>query len=220
MAFEFLRVKAGGIDFSKGIISTHPELATSLDKNEHDQKEIIGRYFDAFYNSNYRDITSHLKRTTEAWASDEPKFNQQLEILFKNPPIPEGKYIGYLSIINCNPRFLEDKTFQVFYTHPSGSNFVTAHEVLHFFFYDYADRNYPEMFGKLDKDLGIYWDMAELFNNVVMADPNFISGSYSKHVKPYPNHFQHFDEVKAIWEKSHDIDKWLTETHEYLTTRP
>lgn len=218
MAFEFLDTKAGGIDFSGGIISVHPELKVILGKDENEQKQIISDYFDKFYETNDEDLRAHLLQMGQDWDNDESKFIHQIENIFKNPPVPEGKYIGYLSIINCNPRFLEDKTFQVFYKHPSGSNFVTAHEVLHFFFYDYAERRYPEIFKKLDQNFGVYWDLAELFNNIVMSDQNLISKEYSKHTKSYPDHVKYFDMVRTFWEKNPGLDAWLIEAYNYLTT--
>lgn len=217
MAFEFLDTKAGGIDFSGGIISVHPELKVILGKDENEQKQIISDYFDKFYETNDEDLEVHLLQMSKDWEKDESKFIRQLEAVFKNSPVPEGKYIGYLSIINCNPRFLEDKTFQVFYKHRSGSNFITAHEVLHFFFYDYTERKYPEIFKKLDQNSGVYWDLAELFNDVVMSDPNFISKEYSGHAKPYPDHVKYFDRAKDLWEKNPDLDAWLIEAYNYLT---
>lgn len=218
MAFEFLGTHAGGIDFSGGIISVHPELKNILDKDENKQKQTINDYFDKFYEVNDADLNARLLKMSEDWKKDEDDFTKQLGKIFKNPSVPDGKYIGYLSIINCNPRFLEDRTFQVFYKHPSGSNFVTAHEVLHFFFYDYAERKYPEIFKNLDQNSGIYWDLAELFNDVVMADPNFISKSYSEHAKPYPDHVKYFDKAKYLWEKNRDLDAWLIEAHNYLSS--
>lgn len=218
MAFEFLEMHAGGIDFSGGIISVHPELKNILDKDKNKQKQVINDYFDKFYKINNADLNTHLLKMDEDWKKDEDAFAEQLNKIFKNPQVPEGKYIGYLSIINCNPRFLEDKTFQVFYKHPSGSNFVIVHEVLHFFFYDYAERKYPEIFKNLNQNSGIYWDLAELFNNVVMVNPNFISKSYSEHVKPYPDLIKYFEKANALWKRDYDLDIWLIEAYKYLTS--
>lgn len=218
MAFEFLNMKAGGMDFSDRIISVHPELKIIVDKDENEQKQLISDYFDKFYETNDKDLKAHLLQMGNDWEKDESKFILQLKSIFKNTPVPEGKYIGYLSIINCNPRFLEDKTFQVFYKHRSGSNFITVHEVLHFFFYDYAERAYPEIFKKLDQNSGAYWDLAELFNDVVMSDLNFISKEYSEHAKPYPDHVKHFDRVKDLWGNNPDLDAWLIEAYNYLAS--
>jgi len=218
MAFEFLGVQAGGINFSGGIISVHPELKNILETSENEQRGMISGYFDKFYEINSEELNTRLAEMKRDWQRDEGKFIEQLQKIFKNPSVPEGRYVGYLSIINCNPRFLEDKTFQVFYKHPSGSNFVTAHEVLHFFFYDYAERKYPEIFKNLDQNSGIFWDLAELFNDVVMVDPNFISKSYSEHAKPYPDHIKYFDKVRDLWGKNCDLDEWLIEAHEYLNS--
>jgi kanamycin kinase len=218
MALEFLGVKAGGIDFTQGIIAVHPQLKSLLGKDENAQKQIIEEYVEEFYKSNQTLLNSCVVEMQQNWNKDETKFIEQLDTLFKNPEAPKGEYEGYLSILDCNPRFLDTKTFQVFYEHPSGSNYITAHEVLHFFFYDYAEKKYPEIFKKLStENSGIFWDMAELFNVVVMSEPSFISEDYAKHTKPYPAHAKYLDAVKKMWKKNHDIDSWLIEAYRYLS---
>ena len=216
MAFEFLNIKAGGIDFSRGIISVHSELKIILKESKVKQKKIINKYFNKFYKNNKKYLDNRLKEMEKDWEKVEKKFIRQLEIIFKNPKVPKGKYIGYLSIINCNPRFLDDKTFQIFYKYPSGSNYVITHEILHFFFYDYAVKKYPKIFSKLDMNSGIFWDMAELFNAVIMSEPNFIIKDYSEKNKPYPSHIKYFNKAKEIWRKNKDIDNWLIEFYNYF----
>ncbi|MGC9602439.1 MAG: phosphotransferase [Minisyncoccia bacterium] len=217
MALEFLGVKAGGIDFTQGIITVHPQLKSLLGKDAGTQKQIIDEYIDEFYKTHEELLNAYVVEMQKNWNKDETKFIEQLDIIFKNPEVPKGEYTGYLSILDCNPRFLDTKTFQVFYKHPSGSNYITAHEVLHFFFYDYAEKKYPQIFKKLDTNSGIFWDLAELFNVVVMSEPSFISEQYANHAKPYPAHAKYFDAAKNIWEKNRDIDSWLIEAYQFLS---
>jgi hypothetical protein len=216
MALEFLGVKAGGIDFTQGIIAVHPQLKSLLGKDEDTQKQIINDYVDEFYKNNQTLLNSCVVEMQQNWGKDEKKFIEQLDTIFKNPEVPKGEYAGYLSILDCNPRFLDTKTFQVFYEHPSGSNYITAHEVLHFFFYDYAEKKHPQIFKELDTNSGIFWDLAELFNVVVMSELSFISEAYTARAKPYPAHAKYLDAVKKIWEKNRDIDAWLIEACQYL----
>jgi hypothetical protein len=220
MIFVFAGTKGqrlGGIDFSNGVFVLHKDLSVIEGKNEDEQKKIISEYVDNFYETNAGELNDVILKMNNDWQKDESEFIKQVKSIFKDPEVPEGKYIGYLSIINCNPRFLNNKTFQVYYKHNAGSNYVTAHEVLHFFFYDYASNKHPEIFANLDTNSGIYWDLAELFDVVVMPSPGFISKEYQDNTRPYPAHQKYVEVVKEIWDKNPDIDNWILESYEYLS---
>ncbi len=219
MTRAFLQVKASGVDFGQGIISLHPALAETRNVSEEGLKQIVNQYIDTFYEQNDQILQACVSQMHTDWQQDEKQFIEQLDKLFHHLQVPEGKYIGYLSICNCNPRFLENKTFQVFYKHPSGSNYITAHEVLHFFFYDYVGKKYPNLFETLDPNSGIYWDLAELFNAVIMSSPDFISKAYSQNTKPYPNHVQYFSTLKAFWDEDPNIDSWVPKSYEYILAK-
>ena len=102
-------------------------------------------------------------------------------------PWPEGKYISYLSIFNCNPRFIETKEFQVSYKHPETTNYVCVHEMLLFIFYDYLKKNFSKEYKKLDSKY--IWKLSEIFNDVVLRLPEFVSitGQKTLHFTQKPN---------------------------------
>lgn len=219
MVFNFgtRSISAGGIDFAEGIFYVHPDLRKIIGKENEEQKQIINDYIDDFYRTHKKELDDSLVEMGKDWQMDEEKFNEQVKTIFKDPEIAVGKYVGYLSVINCNPRFLHNKTFQVYYKHSAGSKYVTSHEVLHFFFYDYTSKKHSEIFANLDTNSGIYWDLAELFDVVVMSSPNFISKEYQENTRPYPAHQKYLDVVKDIWNKNPDIDNWVVESYEYLS---
>ena len=221
MAFNFGTRSAskGGIDFTESVFQPHPDLRQIVGKENEEQKQIISDYIDDFYKTHEEELRALVADMNDNWHKDEENFNEQVKTIFKNPEIPEGKYIGYLSVINCNPRFLHDKTFQVFYKHRAGSNYVTAHETLHFFFYDYTAKKHPELFANLNPNSGVYWDMAELFDVVVMSHPDFISEEYAKNTRPYPSHAKYCDTLKEIWNKDLDIDNWIVKSYKYLSSQ-
>lgn len=218
MAFIFINRtnKVGGVDFSKSVTSVHPELEAVKDLNEDDKKKVIGEYFDKFYDNNSKDLENHILNFQTNWKEIEVDFTKQLNKIFKNPIKPEGKWIGYLSIINCNPRFLDNKTFQIFYKHRSGSNSVAIHEILHFFFYDYAIKNFNNIFGELDENKGIFWMLAELFNDVIQTLPEFVEIQGNTETFGYPDHIKHQDFLKKLWANKQDIDIWIPKAYEYL----
>ncbi len=199
MALVFLDNEAGGVDFSQGVTGPHPEIKNIKEKSEVERKEIINDYFDRYYKKHEKELLDCIEQFREDWEPVENKFIEQINKIFKNPETPEGKYIGYLSIINCNPRFLDSKTFQIFYKHRAGSNYIAAHEVLHFFFYDYANRNHSDVFAKLNPDDGIYWDLAELFNGVILDLPEFIAMHGQVETKVYPAHEKHIILMKCSY---------------------
>lgn len=200
------------MDFNKqGILSVHPKLSILDEQTEEDKYKTINEYFDEFYTTHRAELEQKLLEIESDWKRDEEIFKKQINTIFKNPAKPDGKYTGYLSVINCNPRFLENKTFQIFYKHKSGANFVIAHEVLHFFFYDYTENRFPEIFKSLNKDEGVYWDLSEIFNATIMGEKDFINESYSKNNVYYPEHEKYLSISKEIWNKNRDVDEWVLE---------
>jgi hypothetical protein len=212
----------GGIDFAESIFRDHPYLMILKENNKSDEEnwKVICDYVDDFYERNIEDLNTSLEAIQKEWRKDESDFFDYISCIFKDPEVSEGEYAGYLSIINCNPRFLHNKTFQVFYKHKSGTNYVIAHEVLHFFFYDYANKRHSKMFAGLDENTGIYWDLAELFDVVAMSASDFMSNRYFENIHPYPEHAKYLDVVRSIWDKGHDIDRWIVESYEYINSQP
>ena len=161
-------------------------------------------------------LNKKIREFQTDWDKVEKKYFQAVAKIFKNHPWPKGKYIGYLSIINCNPRFIKDKTFQVFYFHPEGVVSVTAHELLHFIFYDYCLKKHSKIFKKLNTDDGIFWNLAEIFNAVVLSQPEFVKIHKIKNQKNYPAHKKYILILKRVWTKERNINKWILKSFEYL----
>lgn len=88
---------------------------------------------DKFYSENKGELERFSVQAKKDWGGVSPAFFDEVAKLFKQHPWPKGEYIGFISMFDCNPRFLNNKTFQVCYKHEPGSNFVTAHELLHFY---------------------------------------------------------------------------------------
>jgi hypothetical protein len=216
MALEFLNIDIAGVDFSQGVIGPHLKLKGVKNKTKIERKAIINDYFDNFYNRYRKELLEKVEVFRKDWLCVKDKFTEQVDKIFKNPELPKGKYIAYLSIINCNPRFLDEKTFQIFFKHKAGSNYIAMHELLHFFFYDYADKNYSKIFSKLDKNNGIYWDLAEIFNAVILDLPEFITIHKNTNNNPYLAHKKHIKFMRRLWEDNLDIDIWISEAYKYL----
>jgi hypothetical protein len=217
MALEFLDIKQGGVNFSQNITGVHPELLGIKKLTRAAKRAAIGKHFDSFYLEHSKYLNKKVSEFASDWQRVEKKFISATGVVFHDHPWPKGKYKGYISIVACNPRFLKDKTFQVFYFNPLGVRYVTAHEMLHFIFYDYTLKKYPRIFKRLNPNEGKYWDLAELFNDVILQTPQFIRIHGIKKATSYPSHRKYLPAMSRLWKKTKNIDAWITGALDILT---
>lgn len=93
-----------------------------------------------------------------------------------------------ISPSSTNPRFLESKSFQVYYKHRQGTNHVIAHEMLHFVFFDYLHTKESEFNSKVAEHT--IWLLSEWFNDLVLELPEFAKfRQHSKDSYPEVNEF-------------------------------
>jgi len=189
MCSQFLGHKKAGVDFGRGITKLYPQL----------KHQTIDKFVDEYYQEHETELEVILETFKNLWQGCKEDFYRQVDKIFKNRPWPEGKYICYPSIFNCNPRFLENKTFQVFFKHPQGVCSVAAHEMLHFIFYDYVEKKFPGVATEIGKDK--LWEVSEIFNVLVLPDS-----------KPYPDHIQLIPQYEKTWKATKDIDQFLHTT--------
>ena len=207
--------KQGGINFVGCVLGFNPDLKGVLEMKDEERKRKIDEYVDGLYKKRKEILNKRIREFTQRWSKLEKPYFNLFKKLFKLKNLPNRKYTGYLSIINCGPRFLESKSFQVFYRRPKDSMYVAMHEILHFFFYDYVFKNYPRS-KKLDPNRGILWELAEIFNSVILAEPEFKKIHKQKRDWSYPAHRKYLERFKEYWHRDKDIDKWIKKGFEYL----
>ena len=220
VAIAFLGFSQGGVNFSQGIIDVHLELEDVKSVKKEGRTRMIKEHFNSFYGKQAKYLAQKVVEFNKKWQDVEKSYFNEVAKIFKGEDWPKGKYIGYVSIIDCNPRFLKDKTFQVFYRHPDGMKYVTAHELLHFIFYDYTIRKHFDLFKKRSTEKGIYWDLAEIFNAIILGLPQFVAIHNKKSSYCYPEHRKYYEDLKKIWEKEEDVDKWIIKSLGLLLERP
>lgn len=179
------------------------------------KKEEIDNYANNVYRKKEEILDKRVKELNQRWLKIEKPYFNLIKKLFKLKKLPNYRYTGYLSIINCGPRFLKDRSFQVFYRRPKDSMYVAMHEILHFFFYDYVFKNHPK-FKKLDPNKGILWELAEVFNSVILAGPEFKKIHKQKRDWSYPAHRKYLKDLKKFWRDYKDIDIWIEKGFKYL----
>lgn len=212
MAWEFyVRPQKAGIDFWQDrVIIVHEELKY-LNKNKN-PKRYLNSYIDNLYQININEFNERLDYIEKLYQKKENKFFDTIKIIFKNYSWPKGKYICYGSIFDFGPRFLTDKSFQVFlYSEDKDILFTIFHEMTHFIFYDYCQKKFPEIFRNLNTESGVFWEIAELFNSVMVETRPFIDLHGYIQKAYYPKYKAILPEFVSKWKKNKDIDEWVQE---------
>lgn len=207
IADQFLNIKGGGIDFGKNILRDHPRLKAALSRPGQ-RKKIISDYFDAYYTAHKKDMDRKVDAVRRAWREKEGAYIATTETYFDGFPFPEGKYIAYASIINCNPRFLDSKTFQFFYKKRTlDAVYTIAHELLHFIFFDFVNRRMEKEVTKLSEDQ--YWDLSEIFNVILLRSSRYREIIDHKSILPYPDHEQYLPEFEQGYAHSKNVKEFI-----------
>ena len=195
----FFDAVVGGADFGKKIRDDHPNIT----------KENHIEYIDNFYTTNAGELEG-IRKDTELC------FNDINDVLFSELHKYFGKdyskenYTCYLSIFNCNPRYIETKSFQVYYKRSYDMRKeVMAHELTHFAFYDYCH-------GLGIKDSDTFWELSEIFNVLFLNLPSIQKAIGAQEFLFYPDLKDKLEEIKNIWIKQLNAKKFMEVSLQYL----
>jgi len=219
MAEEFLNVREGGVDFGKGIVRIHPQLkAIKSLKDIGQKKKFIHAYFDNYYQIHRTEMLRKLRRVRDVWRAREQKYITATEKFFGGFQFPKGKYIAYASIINCNPRFLDSKTFQFFYKKSiEDAIYTIAHELLHFIFFDFVKKKLRKEIKQLSEDQ--LWDLSEIFNVVVLGSTRYRNIVNQKFAIAYPDHQQYIKRFRKVYKNSQNAKEFIRKGISIIKTK-
>ncbi|MDP3057147.1 MAG: hypothetical protein Q8N37_01320 [bacterium] len=206
----YLSSNFGGCDFWKErALKYHPKLIEI--KSAENPKKFLNKYIIDFYKSNNREIKILSENTIKYINQEQNNFFLVVSKLFNGYPWPRKKYIGDFSIFDFCPRFLDSGEFQVFiYNNRSFQLFTIFHEMLHFIFYDFVQKNFPET-RKMDTEQGKLWGMAEVFNAVIQDTEDFISLHGKIKNIGYPDHKDLILQGSRLWKKYPSVYNWVNE---------
>jgi hypothetical protein len=201
----------GGCNFwEERALAHHPKLSEiELVKNP---KKILKQYILEFYNSNFDEIKKLSQKTPQYLNQSQNNFFLIVDKIFKHYPWPKKRFIGVFSIFDFCPRFLDWVGFQIFlYDNRDMQLFTIFHEMLHFIFYDFAQKTFPEKFKKLNTNKGKFWDLAEVFNAVIQDTSDFTKLHGKIKNIGYPDHKELIKKGKKIWNKNKNVNQWIIE---------
>jgi hypothetical protein len=186
----------------------HPQLSEALKMDELSAKDLISKYFDQFYLEHQDEMEQSKKEAEKAWFKKQASFFKTCDKYFENQLWPEGKYEAYPSIIECNPRFLENKTFQFYWQYPKGFLNVAVHEMLHFLFFDLARKLIPSISPEDQK----LWGISEVFNGLIMEEVEFTQITGVQMPGQYPDLVKKQEELREIWNKNKEAKSFILST--------
>jgi hypothetical protein len=205
VCLDFLNLKKAGVDFGTGIIEKHPFLRKTRNLSGKTKRELIKKYISRFYKLNIDYLKRTCNKVQKEWDQKERSFFNACDRYFDYHPWPNGKYLAYISIFNCNPRFLEDKTFQVYWKHPKGFVAVAAHEMLHFLFYDFFEKNYSQV--KISEKF--LWSLSEVFNFFILQEPGFVKITNDTKPDLYPSLKSLSEKLYSTWNRTKSTNSFL-----------
>ncbi|PIV00917.1 hypothetical protein COS54_02020 [Candidatus Shapirobacteria bacterium CG03_land_8_20_14_0_80_39_12] len=202
VGYHFLDHQRGGHDFGKFIIKVHPELSSIKEYSSEKKKRAgVEQYVDSFYEVHEIQLEGIRKKFEEDWRQIARPFFQAIDQIFDHP-WPKSPYLAYPSIFPCGPRFLEQKSFQIFYL--DQPLISIAHEILHFLFYDYLKKNFP----REDLSSNDVWILSEIVNTLTLDSPRFAKILMSTHLHPYPAQKDLLNCLKPLW-KTESLNNFL-----------
>lgn len=196
---DFRDAIIGGADFGKKIHDDHPTI----------NKENYIEYIDNFYTSNKNGLENTLKDTEICFGEIEEPLFLELEKYFGHDYRKE-EYTCYLSIFDCNPRYIENRSFQVYYkrSHDMRKE-VIAHEITHFAFYDFCHN-------RGIKDDSNLWELSEIFNVIFLNLPSLQKAIGAEELLFYPQLKDKLEKIKQIWIEQTNADEFIVSSLRYL----
>ncbi|MBU0722918.1 hypothetical protein KKH46_01725, partial [Patescibacteria group bacterium] len=172
-----------------------------------------------FYINNKNKLEDVLMDTNKCFSEIEvPLFDELKKYFGRN--YSKEIYTCYLSIFNCNPRYLENKSFQVYYnrSHDMRKE-VIAHELTHFAFYDFCHKlkTCPTRRRgiKMQND-GNLWELSEIFNVIFLNFPSIQKAIGAEELLFYPNLKNKLEEIKKIWTEQIEAEEFIKISIQYL----
>jgi hypothetical protein len=151
------------------------------------KEKLIKHHIAQYYLDHSLQIKQNISDYRAAWESKQEEYFHLIDEIFEMRPWPKGQYVAYATIWGMYPRSLEDKTFQIpaIYNDKPYVNVIIAHEMLHFMFYDYLFKKYPELNNEDDNYLT--WNISEIFNSVVQNSELWLK-VFTLKTMSYPEH--------------------------------
>lgn len=205
---DFWNFLVAGVDFGKKIKKDHPDINLKNYK----------KYIDDFYVAHLPELLKKQEQINQFLKDKQNSFFIAAKNIF-GARFNDNLYQGYLSIFNCNPRYPDTKTFQIYYKKDSLDMLeVALHESLHFLFFDYYGKNLLKKRG-LNKNSGPLWELSEIFNVIILNLPEFRLIIEREEKLFYPDLKDKYKKILEFWDNKKSLDKFFENSLLYLVSQ-
>jgi hypothetical protein len=177
-------------------------------KDKAAQEKAVSEYVDGFYEKYTDELKLSSIKLQTLWDETAPHYFSEIEKLFGSLDIYKEKVIkASPSITNCGDIADDHTGFHVWYKwheQPEEARVLIAHEILHFYYYAYVRE-------KGFSNLSDQWDLAEIFNVVILGLPQFVAVT-GKPDLGYEQHDPYFPYYRKLWQESAVLDAYLAKT--------
>ena len=188
---DFADFSMAGADFGARIRQDHPEI----------NHENFAAYVDRFYEANREELDRSADELRRKLNETQQAFFSAAREVF-GVDYSNLKSVGVLSIFDCNPRYPEKNLFQVYYRRDLlGKMEVAYHETLHFMFFRFCSEECADIIGDRDPNQGVYWELSELFNVIILNQPVFRGILKREELLFYPDLSDKLVVLKGLWVK-------------------
>lgn len=206
----FIDEKIGNFDFGYDrIVREHPRLEVCRGKSENERMAVIYPYVEAYYQEHEAVIVDAKKGMQTLWDDISTGYFKRVETLFGGLGFYQEKSLtAFLSIAKCGVIGDDCKDFQIWYQTIREQTEVRrhfAHEILHFYYYAYVkEKGYQNLIDN--------WDLAEIFNVVILGLPEWVA-LLGKVDAGYEQHEQYFPYYRKLWQENGGLNKYLEQTN-------
>ena len=203
---DFFGSSFAGVDFGKKIERDHPGISINN----------YSSYIDQYYIKHENEISTAMLSIEKTIMKSENAYWGYMQKIFDND-YSGMNCTGYISIFDCNPRFPETKSFQVFYKRkPKDILGVIYHEITHFCFFEYIKSNLPFEISSLDINDGVLWELSEIFNHIVLNQPE-LTGTIEQYEKiGYTELQEKTNEINRLWLNKNTLVEFISDSITFL----
>ncbi len=175
--------------------------------SEKQKAKIVKAYVKNTFILHKKEIAQNTDRAKKEWHKVAKDYFRLMNRIFKDHPWPKGKYIGFASVFEMYPKNVKEKIFY-FSGLKKDLNFniaTIAHEMLHFMFFDYIDKNTRVR----DRGSENIWNASEVFNLVIETWKPYQKIFKTNGKAYYFMHKKMLPKMKKLWKEKEDIDYLL-----------
>lgn len=226
MINRFLTNSTKGFNWSGVYAKEYPELGEKL-KGKQDSKEIeqiSSEFFTNFYNAHKDNLEIITKDFQAEWDKDENKLLKTLSEVVEKEWTEDCKEIkAWVSLNPICPRYLKQRTFEVFWKYPIERMKATSlHEILHFIWFEKWKDVFKDYKESEFEAPNLVWKLSEMVPVAILNDNrlkkifNHEHSVYKEWENKKINDKPLLCYIKEMYDNRKDIADFMVKSYEFV----